>query len=83
MEMREQLQYIDKLTNAIDRNDFESFQKKIFNELQGNYLNIAPTMLLENINHLIRGANNIKGCFRTHYYGTANPQLWETISAVL
>ncbi len=28
MEMREQLQYIDKLTNAIDRNDFESFQKK-------------------------------------------------------
>ncbi len=57
--------------------------KKIFNELQGNYLNIAPPMLLENINHLIRGANNIKGCFRTHYYGTANPQLWETISAVL
>ncbi len=29
MEMREQLQHIDKLTNAIDRNDFESFQKNI------------------------------------------------------
>ncbi|NHB61505.1 hypothetical protein [Photorhabdus sp. RW14-46] len=64
MEMREQLQYIDKLTNAIDRNDFESFQK-IFNELQGNYINIAPLMLLENINHLIRGANNIKGVLAT------------------
>ncbi|RAW89272.1 hypothetical protein CKY01_14575 [Photorhabdus laumondii subsp. clarkei] len=57
--------------------------KKIFNELQGNYLNIAPPMLLENINHLIRGANNIKGCFSKHHDNNADPQLWETISAVL
>ncbi len=56
MEIREQLQYIDKLTNAIDRNDFESFQK-IFNELQGNYINIAPPMLLETISAVLEHLN--------------------------
>ncbi|MDB6373350.1 hypothetical protein [Photorhabdus bodei] len=82
MDMREKWLYIDKMKNAVEKNDYESFQR-IFNELQGNYLNIAPLMLLKNINNLILGANNIKGFFRTHYYGSANPQLWDTISAVL
>ncbi|MCA6221629.1 hypothetical protein [Photorhabdus antumapuensis] len=80
--MREKLQYIDKLTNSIDKNDFESFHK-IFNELQGNYLNIAPPILLDNINHLIRAAKNIKGCFSIRDYDAADPKLCETISAVL
>ncbi|MEQ2017921.1 hypothetical protein ABLB90_15495 [Photorhabdus bodei] len=82
MDMREKWLYIDKMKNAVEKNDYESFQR-ILNELQGNYLNIAPLMLLKNINNLILGANNIKGFFRTHYYGSANPQLWDTISAVL
>ncbi|KGM28685.1 hypothetical protein [Photorhabdus akhurstii] len=82
MDMREKWLYIDKMKNAVEKNDYESFQR-IFNELQGNYLNIAPLMLLKNINNLILSAKNIRGCFRTHYYGSANPQLWETISAVL
>ncbi|TDB55579.1 hypothetical protein [Photorhabdus luminescens] len=82
MEMREKLQYIDKLTNAVDRNDFELFHK-ILNELQGNYLNVAPLMLLENINHLIYASQNIKGCFSIRHSDEADPKLWETISAVL
>ncbi|WP_445494795.1 hypothetical protein [Photorhabdus sp. SF281] len=82
MDMREKLQYVDKLKNAIDNNDYELFHK-IFNELQGNHLNIAPLILLENINHLIRDTKNIKGCFSNHYYGAADPKLWETISAIL
>ncbi|NHB86238.1 hypothetical protein [Photorhabdus tasmaniensis] len=82
MEMREKLQYIDKLKNAIDRNDFESFHE-ILNELQGNFLNIAPLILLDNINHLIRDAKNIKGFFSNHHYDAAVPKLWETISAIL
>ncbi|WP_118985490.1 hypothetical protein [Photorhabdus sp. CRCIA-P01] len=82
MEMREKLQHIDKLTNAIDKNGFESFHK-MFNELQGNYLNVAPIILLDNINHFIRDAKNIKRFFSHHHYGAADPKLWETISAVL
>ncbi|MQL48816.1 hypothetical protein GEA64_12925 [Photorhabdus khanii] len=82
MEMREKLQYIDKLKNAIDNNDFESFHK-IFNELQGNFLNIAPLILLDNINHLIRDAKNIKGCFSSRHYDATDPKLWETISSIL
>ncbi|MEK9497997.1 hypothetical protein V2H77_16305 [Photorhabdus sp. P32] len=82
MEMREKLQYIDKLTNAIDRNDFELFHN-ILNELQGNYLNVAPLMLLDNINRLIYAAQNIKGFFSIRHYDIDEPKLCETISAVL
>ncbi len=80
--MREKLQYVDKLKNAIDNNDYELFQK-ISNELQGNYLNIAPLILLENINYLIRDTKNLKGCSRNHHYDAADPKLWETVSAIL
>ncbi len=55
MDIKERLQYINKFKRAFDRQDYELLGKILneLGELQLNYLNTAPLVLLDSIHSLI------------------------------